>query len=91
MKQLKNKMDAFEELKRYKLKNEKLQNKLDKSLNETRMISAENTLKSDKTSTEFTVLKMEINDLKKELKEKDKKYKEDIESIRLEKKREIDK
>lgn len=84
-------MDAFEELKRYKLKNEKLQNKLDKSLNETRMISAENTLKSDKTSTEFTVLKMEINDLKKELKEKDKKYKEDIESIRLEKKREIDK
>ena len=91
MKQLKNKMDVFEELKRYKLKNDKLQGKLDKSMSETRMMSAENSLKSDKSSAEFTALKMELNNLKKELKDKEKQYKQDIESIRIEKKNEIDK
>ena len=45
MKQLKSKMEAFEDLKRYKLKNEKLTNKLEKTMNEINMIKAENTLK----------------------------------------------
>lgn len=64
-------MEAFDELKRQKLKGDKLQGKLDKSLNEINMIKAENNIKNDKSSTEYTVLKIEINNLKKEIKEKD--------------------
>lgn len=64
-------MEAQEELKRYKLKTDKLQSKLDKSMNETSMIKAETTMKNDKSSTDCTMLKMEINTLKKEIKDKD--------------------
>lgn len=53
------------------MKTDKLQSKLDKSMNETSMIKAETTIKNDKSSTEFTMLKMEINTLKKEIKDKD--------------------
>jgi len=53
------------------LKGDKLQGKLDKSLNEINMIKAENNIKNYKSSTEYTVLKIEINNLKKEIKEKD--------------------
>lgn len=91
MKQLKSKMEAFEDLKRYKLKNEKLTNKLEKTMNEINMIKAENTLKGDNASTDKSVLKLEISNLKSEMKEKEKQYKEELKSIRLDKKKEIDK
>lgn len=53
------------------MKTDKLQSKLDKSMNETSMIKAETTMKNDKSSTDCTMLKMEINTLKKEIKDKD--------------------
>lgn len=60
-------------------------------MNETNMIKAENTYKNDKSSTEFTMLKMEINNLKKEMKEKETAYQNEIKLIRQEKNKEIDK
>lgn len=55
------------------------------------MIKAENTIKNDKSSTEFTILKMEINNLKKEMKDKETAYQNEIKLIRQEKNKEIDK
>jgi len=72
MKQLNNKIQAFEELKRYKLKSDKLQGKLDKILAETNMVKAETAQKNDKNSSEFTVLKLEISRLKNEMEQKEK-------------------
>lgn len=60
-------------------------------MNETNMIKAENTIKNDKSSTEFTILKMEINNLKKEMKDKETAYQNEIKLIRQEKNKEIDK
>jgi len=60
-------------------------------MNETNMIKAETTYKNDKSSTEFTMLKMEINNLKKEMKEKETAYQNEIKLIRQEKNKEIDK
>lgn len=84
-------MEAFEDLKRYKLKNEKLTNKLEKTMNEINMTKAEYTLKGDNASTDKSVLKLEISNLKTEMKEKEKQYKDELKSIRLDKKKEIDK